>query len=505
MEQSYNELKRHLSEIHDLEAVTGLLFWDQQTMMPPRGADVRADQIATLTRLSHELFVADEIGRLIEHASAHTATLPADSDEASLVRVARRDWEKARRVPAALSADLARASALGYPAWVEARARSDFAAFQPYLEQTLDLKRRYIACFDGGKPYDVLLDDYEPGLTAADVQTVFDRLKRGLLPIVARVAANADAVDDSCLFGTIPVEQQRAFCLAVVERFGYDPEGWRLDPTAHPFANAVATTDVRLTTRYDETSLATALFGTIHECGHGLYENGISPALERTPLARGASMALHESQSRLWENLVGRGRPFWRFGYPLLRECFPGRFDGVEEAAVYRAVNKMQPSLIRVEADEATYPLHIILRFELEQALIDGTLPPRELPDAWNAKMREYLGIDVPDDARGVLQDVHWSEGLIGYFPTYALGTVIAVQIWEHARAALPDMDAQFARGEFLGLCDWLREHLYRDGRKFTPPETLDRVVGGPIDPEPFLRYLSRKVDALHGTADAEH
>jgi carboxypeptidase Taq len=435
---------------------------------------------------------------LLDELSPFEASLPPDSDEASLIRVTRRDWEKARRIPSDLAAELARAGAAGFEAWVAAKAASDFARFLPALERNVELKHRYVACFDGA-PYDVLLDDYERGMTAAEVATVFDRLKLGLVPLVARIRERADAVDDTCLAGDFPVDCQKALVLRIIERFGYDPAGWRLDPTHHPFAESLATTDIRLTTRYDERNLAMALFGTIHECGHGLYEAGIDPALERTPLAHGASMALHESQSRLWENLVGRGRPFWRFAYPRLREAFPHHFAGVPEETVYRAVNKVKPSLIRVEADEATYPLHIILRFELERDLFEGKLAPRDLRDAWNAKVRDYLGLEVPSDATGVLQDVHWSGGLFGYFPTYALGTVIAVQIWERVRDDLPDMDELFARGEFTALREWLREHLHRFGRKFTPKETIARVAGGPIDPEPFLRYVTAKVEALYG------
>ncbi|MEA2585718.1 MAG: carboxypeptidase Taq [Thermomicrobiales bacterium] len=498
MEESYNQLKQRLAEVKDLDAIAGLMGWDQQTMMPPRGAGVRAEQMATIARLSHERFTDDEIGRLLNDLTEFEASLLADSDEASLIRVTRRDWNKARRVPTELAAELAHAAASGYEAWITARASSDFAKFLPALERNVEVKRRYIACFEGA-PYDVLLDDFEPGLTTGEVSAVFDRLKAGLRPLVERIAARPDAVDDSCLTGDFPSDRQRALVLRIIERFGYNPEGWRLDPTAHPFAQSLATTDIRLTTRYDERNLAMALFGTIHECGHGLYEEGISPSLERTPLAHGCSMALHESQSRLWENLVGRGRPFWRFAFPLLREAFPDHFAAIDDETVYRAVNKMRPSLIRVEADEVTYPLHIILRFELERDLFEGDLSPTDLPDAWNTKMREYLGVEVPDVANGVLQDVHWSAGLFGYFPTYALGTVVAGQIWERVRVDLPELDEQFARGEFLPLREWLREHLHQDGRKFTPKETIARVAGGPIDPEPFLRYVTARVEEFYG------
>jgi carboxypeptidase Taq len=498
VEESYNHLKERLAEIEDLGAIGGLLGWDQQTMMPKGGAAVRAHQMATVARLAHERFVSDEIGRLLDELAAYENDLPPDSDEACLIRVTRRDWTKARRVPTELAAELAHAAAAGFESWLHARANADFASFLPALERNIDLKRRYAACFDG-PTYDVLLDDFEQGMTAAEVAQIFDRLKTGLLLLVQRVAARQYAVADTCLHGEFPADRQRALVLHIIERFGYDPDNWRLDPTAHPFAQSLAPTDIRLTTRYDERNLGHALFGTIHECGHGLYEAGVAPHLTRSPLAHGCSMALHESQSRLWENLVGRGRPFWRFAYPLVRETFPDHFAEIDEETVYRAVNKVEPSLIRVDADEVTYPLHIILRFELERDLFEDRLAPRDLPDAWDAKVREYLGLDVPNVAVGVLQDVHWSEGMFGYFPTYALGTVIAVQIWERVRADIPALDEQIGRGEFTGLRTWLCEHLHQFGRKFTPKATIVRVAGGPIDPEPFLRYVTAKVDALYG------
>ena len=363
----------------------------------------------------------------------------------------------------------------------------------------MELRRRYIECFEPtGEPYDVLLDDYEQGTTAAEVRAVFDRLKERLLPLVAAVAERQDAVDDACLHGTFPIPRQQEVVRAILDRFGFDETAWRIDLTAHPFATNFSLGDIRLTTRYFEDHLS-GLFGAMHEFGHGLYEHGSDPSLERTLLAGGVSLGLHESQSRLWENLVGRGRPFWRFAFPTLLEAFPGELDGVEAEGFYRAVNLVRPSLIRVEADQVTYNLHVILRFELEQQIVAGELPLSDLPEAWNAKMREYLGLTVPDDARGVLQDIHWSSGILGYFPTYALGNVMSVQIWEVLRRDLTDLDEQVEAGEFAGLRDWLRERLYRQGRKLTPKETLAGLAGGPIDPEPYLSYLETRVGELYG------
>jgi len=500
MEQKFVELKSRLAEIHDLNKVGWVLGWDQRTMMPPRGAAVRAEQLATIGRVAHEKFISDEIGRLLDDLRPYEESLPYDSDEASLIRVARRDYEKARRVPPALRAEMARAASLANPVWIEARKKSDFALFLPSLQRNVELKHQYVECFDEAENiYDILLDDYEHGMKTAEVKAIFDELKQELVPLIAAIAERGDAVDDACLHGHFPVEQQRAFCLSIIEGFGFQHDSWRLDPTVHPFASNSCTTDIRITTRYYEDFLNPALFGSMHECGHGLYENGVSPALERTPLCRGASLGLHESQSRMWENLVGRSRPFWKYFYPKLQAVFPEQFNGVDVETFYRAINKVQPSLIRVEADEATYGLHIILRFELEQEIMEGKLALRDLPEAWNARMKDYFGVSVPDDAKGVLQDIHWSGGMIGYFPTYQLGNIIASQIWEKALAAMPDLYAQFERGEFTALREWLRENLHRHGRKFTPQETLARVAGGPINVGPYVRYLKAKLGEIYG------
>jgi carboxypeptidase Taq len=500
MNPQYVELKGRLAEIHDLNKVSWVLGWDQQTMMPPKGAAVRAEQIATLNKVAHEKFTAPEIGRLLDELRPYEESLPYDSDEASLIRVARRDYEKAVRVPADLTAEMRRTAILARAAWVEARQQSDFALFLPHLQKNIELKHKYVECFDESESvYDHLLDDYEPEMKTAEVRAVFDDLKRDLVPLIAAIREKQDTVSDACLRQRFPVEQQRAFCLSLVERFGFSHDSWRLDPTVHPFASNSCTTDIRITTRYYEDFLNPALFGSMHECGHGLYENGISSALERTPLCRGASSGLHESQSRMWENLVGRSRSFWKFFFPKLQAAFPEQFGNLEMETFYRAINKVQPSLIRVEADEATYNLHIILRFELEQEIMEGRIALAEAPEAWNARMKDYLGVDAPDDAHGVLQDVHWSSGLLGYFPTYSLGNIIACQIWEKALQALPDLYAQFERGEFRPLREWLRETLHKHGRKFTPRETLQKVVGGPIDVGPFVRYLKRKFGEIYG------
>jgi carboxypeptidase Taq len=484
------QLRDRVAEIHDLGRASALLGWDQQVKMPPGGAGVRAEQLATLNRLAHEALTSEEMGELLSELESVETELDPESDEACLIRLVRRDWDKARRVPADLQAAMTRAASLAMPVWVKARQESDFSQFLPALRENFDLRRRYVECFDDyEEPYDVLLDDFEPGMRTAEVRAVFERLKQEQIPFVAEVKQDGERP----LRGlTFPVDAQKAFELKVIERFGYDPAEWRLDTAVHPFASSIATTDIRLTTRYFEDNLD-GLFGTMHECGHGLYEHGVAPELERTPLAHGASLGLHESQSRMWENMVGRGLPFWRHFFPLLQQHFPDALGGASLDDWYRSVNWVEPSLIRVEADEATYNLHIILRFELEQELLAGSIELEELPEIWNVRMREYLGVEPTSDALGVLQDMHWAVGAIGYFSTYALGNVISGQLWDKVTEAIPDLDEQFERGEFGALAEWLRENLWRHGRKFTPAELLERITGGGLDPEPYLRYLRGK------------
>jgi carboxypeptidase Taq len=331
------------------------------------------------------------------------------------------------------------------------------------------------------------------------VATLFDELKRELVPLIATLRDNADRVDVSCLHGSFPVDKQRALVSGVLALMGFNRDGWRIDDAVHPFASGFGAGDVRITTRWDATYFPAALYGAMHECGHGLYEEGIAGELRRTPLGHGESLGMHESQSRLWENMVGRGRPFSGVLAPRVSELFADSLTGIDADTLYRAVNRSEPSFIRVEADEATYGLHIILRFELEQELIEGRLAVADLPEAWNARFREYFGLDVPDDAHGVLQDVHWSAGLIGYFPTYALGNLIAGQLWQRIHQDLPDVDEQIAAGELSPLREWLRERVHRHGAKFTTAELLERVVGGPIEVGPFVSYLKAKLGDVYG------
>jgi carboxypeptidase Taq len=491
-----------MAELADLGHASALAHWDQQTKMPHGGGEGRAESLATLERISHQMFIDDETGRLLEGAQRETANADPDSDDVCLVRLVRREWDKARRVPTELAADLARAASAGQEAWVAARADSDFAAFAPALERNFELARRYVECHLGHDTYecayDVMLDDYEPQMKTRTVAALFAELTGALVPFVAELSSKGSVPDDGLLYAPAPVDRQRALVADTLSMMGFTPESWRMDDTVHPFASRIAAGDVRITTRWDEDYFPMGLYGAMHECGHGLYEAGIAPALARGPLGSGESLGVHESQSRMWENMVGRGRPFCTVLAPLIAQRLGGSLASVQADELHRAVNRVKPSFIRVEADEATYGLHIVLRFELEQQLIDGSLAIKDLPEAWNRRIYELFGIEVQDDADGALQDVHWSAGLIGYFPTYALGNLIAGQLWERVHAALPDLDDQLAAGQLAGLREWLGEHVHRHGSKFTTTELLERAGAGPISVGPFTRYLKDKLSAVY-------
>jgi carboxypeptidase Taq len=498
LRKRFDELLHRLGEISDVERATALLGWDEETKMPPLGAPARAEQRATLTRIAHDLQVAPDLGELLEELRGFEQAHAHDSFEASVIRVARRDYEKAARVPSRLRAEMTRNGSRGYRAWLEARERRDFAILRPYLERGLELMHEYIGCRGPVEdPYDALLDDHEPGMKTADVEAVFDRLKVELIPLLASVD---EPVDDSCLHGRFAVEGQRRFSFELLTSWGMDDDAWRLDDTVHPFAQALSPSDIRLTTRFEEESLQ-GILSCMHEFGHGLYERQLDPRYARTPLADGVSSSFHEAQSRLWENLVGRGLPMWRHFYPRLREALPQPFAGVPLEAFYRALNKVEPSLRRVDADEVTYCLHIILRFELERDVLGGAVAVGELPEAFDAKMREYLGLQPGDVVEGVLQDPHWADSSFGYFPSYALGNVVSVQLWERAVADVGDLDACFERGDFRPLREWLGDRVHRWGRALEPQELLERTTGSRLDAEPYLAYLRAKLGELYAGA----
>jgi carboxypeptidase Taq len=494
----FSELLSRLGELQDLDKTAHVLGWDEETKMPPLGAEARAEQRATIARIAHERQTDPSLGELLEQLRPFEESQPYESFEASIVRVARGDFEKASRVPTDLRADLSRLASRGYRAWLQAREQQDYGVLLPYLERGLELRRRYVECFAPyDDPYDVLLDIYEPGMKTAEVEAIFERLKDALVPMI-RSFGEAASVDESCLHGYFARAVQRRFSLDVLQRWGMDSAAWRLDKTVHPFMTCFSPSDIRLTTNFHEDSLH-GILSCFHEFGHGVYERNVDPRCARTPLAEGVSSAFHESQSRLWENLVGRSLAAWRFFYPALQEAFPDHFRNVPLESFHRALNKVAPTMRRVDADEVTYCLHIIMRFELERDVLTGRLELRDLPEAFDAKMRDYLGLQPPDPTSGVLQDTHWSDLTFGYFPTYALGNVVSVQLWERAEADAGPFDEQFERGEFGPLREWLSEHVYRWGRTFTPQELLQRAAGSGMDPEPYLQYLERKLIDLAG------
>jgi carboxypeptidase Taq len=503
MGESFDALTARLSEILNIRGAAAVLGWDQHVYMPPGGAPARGAQMGTLANLAHTMFVAPETGELISRAADEVRDLPYDSLEASQVRVAQRDYEDDTKVPASLVSEMIQHGVEANSVWVQARQQNDYALFAPYLQKTIELSRRF-ASYVGyeDRIYDALLHQFEPGMKSADVERIFNDLKAELVPIVHAIAQRAESVDDSVLHQPFDEVGQEAFGRMIAERFGYDFNRGRLDRTVHPFAISFSRDDVRITTRYDPNFLSTSLFGTMHEAGHAMYEQGIGRELEHTVLARSASLGVHESQSRLWENVVGRSLPFWQHFYPQLQERFPEQLSGVDVQTFYRAVNKVQPSLIRVEADEVTYTLHIMLRFEMEQDLIEGRYGVEDAPEVWNQKMREYLGITPPNDTLGILQDTHWSGGMMGYFPTYALGTILSLQLYDTAVKARPEIPEQTARGEFDALLGWLREHVHQPGAKFEPPELIERATGQPLQSHSYIRYLKEKYGAIYGISE---
>lgn len=486
--------------LSDLAAAADLLSWDQDTYMPPGAAAGRGEQEATLHALRHGRLTDPAYTGLLDELEA-SGLDPAGSDHA-MVRVARRTASRAARMPRRLVEELARRTASARVAWARARSEDRFDVFAPELAAVLELKREEAdAVGGGGQRYDALLDEYEPGATAASLKAVFEPLKEEQVALLAAIAGSGVQLSDGVLHRAYPVDTQRRVCEATAASFGYDFRRGRLDVTAHPFAIGIGADDVRITTRYDERFLNPALFGTMHEAGHAMYEQGFAPEFHRTPLAHGASLGIHESQSRLWENLVGRSLPYWEGAFPALRAAFPEALGDEDVEGLYAAVNRVESSLIRVEADEVSYNLHILVRFELELALLDGDLAVKDLPAAWNDLYRSYLGITPPSDALGCLQDIHWAVGLVGYFPTYALGNLVSAQLFAAARAALPGLDAGVRSGDFAPLLGWLRSNVHRHGSRYLPAELIRRATGSELDSRHYVDYLKGKYGALYGLA----
>jgi carboxypeptidase Taq len=498
MEDKLTELKEILAEIDDLNKASSVLGWDMQANMPASGAEARGFQLATLSRISHEKFTSEKVGKLLEELEEYIKTLDPDSNDARLHKITKRNYTKAIRVPSEMVAEISRVTSIANQAWVEARQKSDFSIFEPHLVKIVDLIRKYADLFSPyDHVYDPLLDDYEPGMKTVDVQTIFDAIRPKQSELIKAIASQTQ-VEDSFLHVHYDYQKQWDFSKEVITELGYDWERGLLSKVPHPFMTNLGYGDIRINTRVDENFFNTCIFGTVHETGHALYELNMGKELSRTPLFSGASYALHESQSRLYENLVGRSLPFWEHFYPRLQEIFPQQLANVDVKTFYKGINKVHPSFIRVEADEATYNMHIIIRMEIEIALMEGNLEVKDLPEAWNSKMEQYLGITPPDDAKGVLQDVHWSYGNIGYFPTYALGTMIASQLWEKLKEDLPDVSDQIRKGEFQPMLGWLMEKIHQHGAKFEPQELIHKITGSYIDGEPYLKYLNNKFGAIY-------
>lgn len=499
MEKNMDHLKELLGVVSDLESANALLAWDQQTYMPPGGAGARAMQLATLSRLAHDKFVSEELVEALELAKAEAAGMAPDSDEFCLVRKTDRDYQKKVKVPSEWVGEFSSVRALAHQDWEKARAESNFSLFEPRLEKLVELKREYAGFFTPyDHIYDPLLDDFEPGMKAADIQTVFATLRPRLIALVQAIAERGKPVNDALLHQSYDEKKQWDFGIEVAKAFGYDFNRGRQDKAVHPFTIGFGTGDIRITTRFDPEFLNTALFGTMHEAGHAMYEQGVDPKLDRTPLGTGTSLGIHESQSRMWENLVGRSKAFWSAYFPRLQEYFPSQLGETDLNAFYRMINKVERSLIRVEADEATYDLHIMLRFELEVSLMNGSLAVKDLPEAWNKKFEEFLGITPPNDAKGVLQDVHWSMGLFGYFPTYALGNLIAAQLWNKINLDIPEIEKKITKAEFSDLLEWLQEHIHRHGAKYNPLDLLKQATGQDLDAEPYLQYIEGKFGDIY-------
>jgi carboxypeptidase Taq len=500
MIDAYSELIKTLREIGLLGSVGSVLHWDERTQMPPKGTEHRANQLSVLSRLVHEQFTSRRIGELL--GEVESSADMKNEDVAVNVRETRRAYERATKVPAALVEELAKVGILSQAAWAEARKKSDYASFEPWLGKILALKQKEIDCV-GYKVsrYDALLDPFEPDETAEGIEKVFASLREPLIQLVGAIVDSGRKAPLEILERSYPAAGQKALSREAAKAVGFDFEAGRLDVSTHPFCSGTGPGDTRMTTRYDEKYFGDAFFGVLHETGHGLYDQGLPAEEFGLPLGEAISLGIHESQSRMWENFVGRSRAFWKYFFPRARRVFPQTLGDVNEEQWYFAVNDVRPSFIRTEADEATYNLHIMLRFDLELAMLDGSVTPKDLPAAWNDKMRQYLGITPPDDARGCLQDIHWSDGAIGYFPTYTLGNLYAAQFFEQAGKDLGDVPGQFARGEFRPLLDWLRKNIHVHGKRYSAREVVKRVTGNELSAEPLMRHLRAKASELYAVS----
>ncbi len=503
--EAYRNLMIHLREAATLASVAELLGWDQETKMPAAASGFRAEELALMSRLTHQRATSPRVGELLDRCEADPA-LREDPETAANLREIRRDYDRASKLPEDLVAEISETNSRGMEAWKHARAENDFNHFLPWLERQIRLNRRKAECVgfpSGGDLYDALLEDFEPGATGAAIEEIFRPLREELTPLIEAVTGSSHRPDRSVHHMKLARELQIAFNRRMLSGVGFDPEAGRLDVSAHPFSSGIAPGDTRITTRYREDHFLDALGSTLHEAGHAMYEQGLpKQQCHGQPLAEPISLGIHESQSRLWENQVGRSRVFWVWALPEARRVFGAAFDELTEDSLYEASNIVEPNLIRVDSDEATYNLHIMMRFNLERAMVLGDLEPRDLPGAWNERMMKDLGLEVPDDSRGCLQDVHWSMGAFGYFPSYTMGNLYGAQFWDSACAAIPDLQDQIAEGRFETLLRWLREHIHGVGRRYPAAELCRRVTGQPLSHRPLMRYLDTKFRAVYRITD---
>lgn len=499
--ESYAELVRRSKELGVLNSCAAVLGWDHQTYMPVKGAALRGEQMALLAALAHQKFTDPKIGELLSTVEGSDLTGDPASDTAANVRELRRGYDRATKIPQALVEELARVTTQAQQVWEQAKKKNDYPSFRPLLEQVVKLKREEAAAVGyTDHPYNALIEEYEPGTTVAELKELFAGLTADLAPLVKQIVASPKQPDKSVLEREFPVDRQKVFAEAAAVAIGFDFGAGRLDTTAHPFCSGFGPGDCRITTRYNPKFFNESFFGVLHETGHAMYEQNLPAEHFGTPLGVACSFGIHESQSRLWENQVGRGRPFWDHFFPRLKQTFPAVLADVSAEAFYFAINDVRPSLVRVEADEATYNLHIALRFELELALLSGDLTAVDLPGAWNTRFEALFGLKVPDDARGCLQDIHWSFGGIGYFPTYTLGNLYAAQLMEAVRREFgPGLDDDFRRGDFARLKGWLTQNVHRHGQRYRARELCQRATGAPLSSKPFLAHLREKFGALYG------
>ena len=500
-----NELLDLMHEIADLSALGSIAEWDQNTAMPAGATQVRGFQMATIKGVLHERWTSSRLGDLLGELRQKVQQASFSDADRGLVREALRGYERATKLPRKLVEEIARVQAGSFDAWRRARENNDFASFAPWLSRTVALEREVADRLGFVETrYDALLDEYEPGMTTRKLDALFKPVRETSKRLLQRIEASGNVIDASCLEGEFPVAQQIVLSERVLRDMGYDFSRGQVAQSPHPFTTSFGSPfDVRLTVHPDKHYLQPSVMAAIHEGGHALYEQGSAPTLVRTPVAGGASMGAHESQSRLWENSIGRSEPYWQGQYSAVREAFPEQFAQVDVATFVRALNKVQPSLIRIEADEVTYNLHIIVRFELEKALINGDVAVESLPGLWNAKYREYLGVEPANDAQGVLQDIHWTSGF-GYFPTYTLGNLFAAQIFHTLKAAFPDFDSRLASGDTAFILTWLREHMYTVGAIYLPEELMQRVTGEVPNPEYFTRYLNSKFEKIYNLPESD-